>query len=296
METAAACRTKGGVIMAEDVSYTFSRPDCFDLNQIFDCGQCFRFERIGGEDGVSRYEGIACGKFLRLTQTDASVTLHGTDAAGFEEIWRHYFALDERYDLIRLTLRQSRPDDAVLAAAMERGRGIRILRQEPWETICSFILSQNNNIPRIRRLISSLSESFGMPIDCGDGIRYAFPTAEALAEAGESAIFACRTGFRAGYLYDAARRAVSGELPLRFDDDLPTRSLLQTLMSVRGIGPKVASCIALFGFGRTDAFPVDVWMKRALARHYPDGFDPGTLGRHAGIAQQYLFYYERYGG
>jgi len=181
---------------------------------------------------------------------------------------------------------------AVMTHALEVARGIRILRQDPWEALCSFIISQNNNIPRIKKIISALSASFGEKIDDSS---YAFPTAKALADAGEDKIFALKTGFRASYITDAARRVASGELDLHAVCEAESYDkAAEMLMTVRGVGPKVAACALLFGFGFTEAFPIDTWMKKVAERHFPGGLDHKLFGKAAGIAQQYLFYMERY--
>ena len=138
-----------------------------------------------------------------------------------------------------------------------------------------------------------MCERFGGSID---GVNYAFPTAQSLARAGVDAVFACGTGFRAKYIIDAAERVADGDIDLDVIAELPTAEAAEQLMRIKGVGPKVAACALLFGFGKTDAFPIDVWVKRVLAKYYPPDFDPSVFGRYAGLAQQYLFYYERYGG
>ncbi len=271
--------------------YSFPRPKYFDLDMIFDCGQCFRFERTENE---GEYEGVAKGRYIRLLQSEKEITIYGSDEQDFNEIWKHYLALDCDYEQIRSDIADRFGDDPTIRSAMEAGLGIRILCQDPWETVCSFIISQNNNIPRIKKIISALCASYGEKILAADRIYYSFPTAKALYDAGEEAIFALKTGFRAKYIYDAAKRVVRGELDLDGLLSCNTEELLCELMKVKGIGLKVASCAALFGFSRTDAFPVDVWVKRVIEKYYGDGLDISSLGQYAGIAQQYLFYYERY--
>lgn len=273
-------------------SYTFKRPKHFDLNMIFDCGQCFRFDKVEKEDNA--YEGVAFGKYLKIIQYDNEITVFGIDKDDYETTWKHFFAVEEDYENIQNNILSSFGKDKTMLAAINKGDGIRILRQEPWEVICSFIISQNNNIPRIKKIISAISQAYGKKIMVEDKCYYAFPTADALFSAGEERIFALKTGFRAGYIYDAAKKISLGELNLENISDLDTEKLMTELMSIKGIGPKVASCIALFGFGRTDAFPVDVWMKKVIAKYYPNGLSSSMLGEYAGIAQQYLFYYERY--
>ncbi len=269
--------------------YSFPRPEFFDLRAIFDCGQCFRFEEIG----PGLFEGVVGKRALRLRQTADKITLFGADASDFSGEFRRYFALDADYRAIRAELSDRAGGNGFFLEAMDYGAGIRILRQDPWETLCSFILSQNNNIPRIKKLVASLSSAFGEPISAFGKIFYTFPTPQALLFAGKEKIFAQKTGFRAGYLADAAQRVASGELDLPGLECLPTEELISSLMRIRGVGRKVASCTALFGFGKTDAFPVDVNIRHILADAFPGDFSPAVFGRYAGIAQQYLFYYER---
>ncbi|HPT84410.1 MAG TPA: DNA glycosylase [Bacillota bacterium] len=271
----------------------------FDIAQIFDCGQCFRFD----PDPAGGISGVAFGRWVRLEQPRPdTLIIYGAGREEYERVWKRYLSLDEDYGAIKADIAERfAPFDkaGIINAAMERGGGIRILRQDPWETLCSFIVSQNNNIPRIKKIIAALSEEYGEKFEykSGDGESktfYSFPTAEALASAGEEALYALRTGFRAKYIYDAARKVAEGELDLGSIAKLPTSEAAAELMKIKGVGLKVASCVLLFGFGRTEAFPVDVWVRRVLDKYYPDGLDTTALGRYAGIAQQYLFYYERY--
>ena len=179
--------------------------------------------------------------------------------------------------------------------AIEVSRGIRILRQDSWECICSFIISQNNNIPRIKKIIYEMCKKYGECIEFFGEKHYTFPSAERLLLAGEEEIFALKTGFRAKYIYDASKSVAEGKISIEgIRNEADFEKCLQELCTVKGIGLKVASCALLFGFGKTEAFPIDVWMKRALENHFPEGLNVIALGKHAGIAQQYLFYYERY--
>lgn len=270
--------------------------DNFLISQIFDCGQCFRFEETS--DGA--FEGVAHGRYVLFSQPDDhTLEIHNSTPDDYENIWRHYLSLDADYSLIRADIASkfelaSHKKDRVMPDAMEYGSGIRILRQEPWETLCSFIISQNNNIPRIKKIIAAMSERYGEPIDCGGTTYYAFPTPEALVDAGIEGLAALRTGFRAKYIFDAAKKTASGELDLEKVSAMTSEGAMETLCEIKGVGPKVASCAMLFGLGMTSAFPIDVWIKRVIAKYYPDGLDIPALGEYAGIAQQYLFYYERY--
>ena len=261
----------------------------FSVSKTFDCGQAFRFDPVDGD--ANRFSGIAFGEKITVEQvSDGVIRIIGTDENGYERRWKHYLALDEDYEAIDEFIIASTPaghDREEMTKAVRCGSGIRILRQDPFECLISFIVSQNNNIPRIKKIIAAMCEKYGV-----DG---AFPTAEALADAGEDGLFALRTGFRAGYIYDAACKVLSGEINigeiLTCDD---YARCAEMLCRIKGVGPKVSACALLFGFGKTEAFPIDVWMRRSLEAHFPNGFDPACLGRYAGIAQQYLFYYERY--
>ncbi len=272
--------------------------ESFSVFKSFDCGQCFRFDPTeefadGPVNGAYEVEGVAHGRYVRLREEGGVLTIFGSDAADFDSIWRGYLALDEDYDEIDrlVTTALDEADSAVMLRAAEVSHGIRILHQEPWETLCSFIISQNNNIPRIKKIISALCENFGEKVEGG----HAFPTPEALVEAGEERIFALKTGFRAGYIADAARRVASGEIDLAAVAAAETyEEAERELLQIRGVGPKVAACALLFGFGKSEAFPVDTWMKKVAERHFPRGLDHKRFGKHAGIAQQYLFYMERY--
>ena len=270
----------GNHIKIEDESF-------FDIYQTFDCGQTFRFENTS-ENTV---EGVALGRLLRLTKTeDGSIEINCT-LEEFEGIWKHYLALDRDYSKINGYF--SEGSDEVLKKASLYGKGIHILRQDPWEALCSFIISQNNNIPRIKKIINALSEKFGEPFEYEGKTYYSFPTAKALADAGEAEIFALKTGFRAKYICDAAEKVASGEINLENILKLSTADAQTELLRIKGVGPKVAACALLFGFDKTDAFPIDVWVKRVISKYYSEDFDPKSLGQYAGIAQQYLFYYER---
>ncbi len=269
----------------------------FSVEKTFNCGQAFRFNPAAFPFGAADKHPVFAGIALNIPVAFADLgggclAIYNSTAEDFDKIWLHYLALDEDYDAIDRFLidaMESGADRAVMTAAVEAGRGIRILRQDPFECLISFILSQNNNIPRIKKLIAALCGAYGQ--------NGRFPTAEALAAAGEEALFALKTGFRAGYLYDAACKISSGEINLdkilECDD---FEKCTAELCRIKGVGPKVSACVLLFGFGKTEAFPVDVWMKKSLARHFPNGLDVKALGKWAGVAQQYLFYYERYLG
>ncbi|MBE6617584.1 MAG: DNA-3-methyladenine glycosylase 2 family protein [Ruminococcaceae bacterium] len=263
----------------------------FSVYKTFDCGQAFRFDPVDGD--TSKFSGIAHGKRVIFEQTgEGQIKIHGANEEDYCDLWAHYLALDEDYDLADSTILGAMPNDAdrlVMSEAVRCGAGIRILRQDPFEALISFIISQNNNIPRIKKIITALCDKYGV-----DG---AFPTAEALYNAGEEGLFALKTGFRAGYIHDAAKKILSGEVSLSEIDNCDDYDrATEMLCKIKGVGPKVSSCVLLFGFGKTEAFPIDVWIRRSLEKHFPNGFDPSPMGKYAGIAQQYLFYYERWLG
>lgn len=285
----------------KEIPYTRIRySGAYDLAKTLECGQCFRWERVEDTPHECEFVGVAHGKLISVAADGDTLTVYNADKEDFEKIWQHYFALDEDYDAIDGEL-LSHCDNETFKLACERGRGIRILHQDPWETVCSFIISQNNNIPRIKKIIDALSASLGERIDTKGmeshgAVRdfYSFPSAEAIANAGEEYIFSLKTGFRAKYIIDAAEKWSTGELCA--DELLGIEKLdqaIEYLCRVKGIGLKVASCALLFGFERYDPFPIDVWMRRVLDKYFEKDFAPASFGRYAGVAQQYLFDYER---
>ncbi len=250
----------------------------FDPRQILFCGQCFRW--VEDADG---FHGIASGKYLRLTKDGDVVTFHDTneeDAA----FWREYFDLDTDYGEIIKAL----SDDAFLKRACAEKSGIRILRQSPFETLISFIISQNNNIKRITGIISRLCENFGEKTDFG----YLFPTPAELKGITAEQLSPLRAGFRAKYIADAVEKVNSGEIDLDELYALDSDTAREKLKTIKGVGDKVADCVLLFAYHKTDVFPRDVWIKRTTAALYPDGLPECIKGRE-GIAQQYLFDYVR---
>ena len=263
-----------------------------NLDHTFDCGQCFRFDKVDGSLYEVEYRGVAYGRLISFAQSGDSLYVIGADEDEFNKIWRRFLSLDEDYGAIHGEL-LALSENPALRRAIEHGRGIRILRQEPWEAICSFIISQNNNIPRIKGLIRALSEAAGEKI--ADGI-FAFPTPEAVVALGVDGLRALKVGFRAPYIMDAALKAASGSLDFSQISSLATKDAEKALCAVKGIGPKVADCALLFGFSKYDAFPIDVWIKRVIEKYFDPSFDPADLGQYAGIAQQVLFYYERWIG
>ena len=271
--------------------FEIKRPQNFDIEQIFDCGQCFRFSAVNKENtAVTTYEGVAFDRYIKIEQTSDKVTFYNTDEAEFGSVWRPFLDLDTDY----ASIIDGFSDDKTLNEAAHFADGIRIFKQDKWETLCSFIISQNNNIPRIKGIIENMSARFGKEIyRDGDKAYYSFPTAKALYDAGEDEIFALKTGFRAKYIFDAAKRVCENPFFLTEVSGLDTEAASEQLQLIKGVGKKVAACTLLFGFERYDSFPVDVWVKRILETYYPNERSRHFDGRYAGVAQQYLFYYER---
>lgn len=278
-----------GGILLEDVQH-------FDAKNIFECGQCFRWKK---EEDDS-YTGVAYGKVLNVKAEydKGTVTLNNTNRKDFYDLWYNYLDLGRDYGEIKDVLSK----DRVLRAAIEYGRGIRILNQEPWELLISFIISANNNIPRISRSIDILSQMFGTPISYKGTTYYSFPTAEALAGAELSKIEQCKAGFRCKYIQKSAEMIYNKELDLKEISNLDTKTAKKELMKLAGVGPKVADCIMLFSMQKHDAYPVDVWVKRVTEYFYLhqdvsmkqiQEFAKESFDGLAGFAQQYLFYFAR---
>ncbi len=267
----------------------------FDVEQIFECGQCFHFEKLGPMDYVT----VAYGKALRITQQEREVTLHNTNLAEYNDIWRNYLDMDTDYSAIKKWLVDR---DDRLAQVIEKTSGIRILRQEFHEMVMSFIISQNKQIPHIKQIVAAISERYGSEAGEIDGRKYyAFPTEKQLQTITEDDYRELKTGFRAPYLMSATEHIMTGMTRDSFAG-LSYDAAKAELMQVKGIGEKVANCILLFGLGYRNAFPVDVWIKRIMEYVYfgkdtsPEkimAFAKDRYGEYGGYAQQYLFHYAR---
>ncbi len=263
---------------------TLPCPKGFSLSGTLISGQCFRWTL--NEDGS--ISGVAGDRFATLSQHSDTVCVAGDSRCDAEDFWFNYLDFDTDYAAI---LRHSVDAEPRLAVAAQRCGGVYILRQQPWEALCSFIISQNNNIPRIRGIIERICRKYGARIEgSADGI-YAFPAPEVIAQARAEDLKELGCGYRAEYLPAAAAEVLSG----RFDPDalrkMPLCDAQKALQSMRGVGPKVADCILLFGLHRLDAFPRDVWIKRALADEFCG--TPLQSSPYAGVAQQYIFEYIR---
>lgn len=252
------------------------------LDETFNCGQCFRFD----QDDNNVFSGVAFNKTLRLYKEDNVIVLLDVEEEEFIEYWKDYFDLDLNYKDVQEELSAINP---ILKEACRFAPGIRILAQDPWEALCSFIISQNNNIKRIKGIIQKLCETFGHEISKN---KYTFPSASCLSKLNVEDLSILKCGFRDKYILDAAQKVSSNEINLDAVKQMPIDQARIELMKIKGVGPKVAECVLLYGMHRLEAFPIDVWMKRALKNLLPE-VSVSDFGEYAGIAQQYIFHYSR---
>lgn len=260
----------------------------FSLEEIRASGQCFRMEKIE-ED---RFSLVALGRYLEMEQKGSEVTFF-CEEEEFDSLWRNYFDLDADYGGY---LRAIDPGDRYLLEAARLGSGIRILRQELWEMIVSFLISQQNHIARIRRCINNICVRYGEERQTGEGLYYTFPSPQALALAPEQELRDCNLGYRAKYVSRAARAVASGEVSLEEIRAMDYPRAKEALLAFYGVGEKVADCICLFALHQTQAFPIDTHIRQALDAHYKKGFPHQKYEGIEGILQQYIFYYELSGG
>lgn len=253
-----------------------------DLSQTLSCGQCFRWK----EHSDGSFSGVVRGRYARVSSDGDRLILDGADEAD-RAMWFDYFDLGMDYARVRRELSAIHP---TLAEAARYAPGIRILNQEPFEALISFIISQNNNIKRIAGIIDRLCEHFGEPI--GADASYAFPTAQRLAALSPDDLAPIRAGFRQRYIIDAAQKVADGTIDPEQIRALSYDEARAALMRITGVGVKVADCVLLYGLHRLDGFPLDVWMKRAMAALF-EGVESSDFGQYAGIAQQYIFHYAR---
>ena len=269
-----------------DAFYVYA-PD-YDVARTFECGQCFRFEKNEESEFICEYHGVAYNRYMRFAKDECG-NLHiiGAPKEEVERLWLHFLGLDRDYDGIKSQILKDFDNHPFVKEAIDKTGGLRILSQERFETLCSFILSQNNNIPRIKKLVEGLCERYGERLPSG---RYAFPTPSELAKASLTDLEGMKMGYRARYIQNAAISVASGEFDL---DAITPENAEKTLLSMLGVGKKVAACIRLFAIEDYASFPVDVWVKRIIETRFCGKLDPEKTGRYGGIAQQYLFCYER---
>lgn len=259
--------------------------DNFSLTQICESGQCFRMF----QESDNLYSVIAGNRYLEVEQQGNQCTFY-CEESEFEEFWKKYFDLDNDYAGY---IKNIDSEDTYLLNAASFGSGIRILNQDLWEMIVSFLISQQNNITRIRRCINNICERYGEKLTTAQGkIFYTFPKAEALAGLEEDALMECNLGYRSKYVVRTAGSIVSGEVDLAALRDMPYLQAREELLKLYGVGGKVADCICLFALHHLEAFPVDTHINQALTKHYQAGFPNDRYKGYEGIMQQYIFYYE----
>ena len=262
--------------------------DDFDLKKIVDSGQCFRPREI--DSGVFRF---ICGEnILHISARGESLFEADCSAENWKRVWKNYFDLDTNYANIRRdieTFAAGKPYEKILRDALEFGKGIRILKQEPFETLISFIISQRKNIPAIRSSVERICAKFGRRV----GEVNLFPRVEEISSATLDDLTGLGLAYRKDYILDAVKKISGGEIDLTALETLTDEELVETLKTIRGVGDKVANCVALFTYHRVDRAPVDVWIKRALDEDFGGENIFDNFGTNAGILQQYVFYHKR---
>lgn len=281
--------------------YVLENAKSFEPKHIFECGQCFRWEEQ--EDGS--YIGIFRNNVLNVKKEDGNVVFSGICDGDMKEICTEYFDLDRDYESMKAELSKV---DTYLKDSIAYGSGIRILNQDLWETIISFIISANNNIPRIKGIIDRISKEYGNKIEWNGKAYYTFPTVEQLSKASMQDLRVLGTGFRDKYIYETTKKILNKDIHLEeLHDEQDTKKVRNVLLSLSGVGPKVADCILLFStLKRFDVFPIDVWVRRVMNDLYIKKEDEAKVnkkeieelakkkyGNLEGIAQQYLFYWKR---
>lgn len=267
----------------------------FDVGQTLECGQCFHFEKLDENE----YALAAFGRLLHIKQTEDKVIFYNTTFDDFENIWKNYFDLERDYAEIKKILLSK---DEKLKEAIDTMYGVRLLNQEFVETLISFIISQNKQIPHIKQIVANISKQYGEYLGEISGHSfYSFPDIARLQNVTEEDLRECKTGFRAPYIRNAIELVCQQTITVQQLSVLDTKSCCDKLKLIKGVGNKVANCVMLFGLGKRDAFPVDVWIKRIMETLYFNGQDTANeviekfandiYGEFGGYAQQYLFYY-----
>ena len=263
-----------------------SRPDSFNMNQIITSGQCFRWDEIK----TNVWRGVAFDTLLEIELLDDNSYLFKCTKETFYSLWYDYFDFERDYEQIK----RSVSGDSFLEKAVVVGDGIRILRQDPFEMLITFIISQCSNIPKIKTNVNILCQKLGAYVEDKHGKDgyYLFPTPKDLAENPEL-IASCGVGYRDKYIVNAARKVLTGELNLDHLRTVSREEAFDALVSLYGVGRKVANCVLLFGLQHLDGFPIDLWIKKVLDKHYQGLFDTSRYNGYRGVIQQYMFYYGR---
>lgn len=273
----------------------------FDLKNIFECGQCFRWNE--NEDGS--YIGIVKNNVIKITQTNNNIIVKSYGKDDIAELFNFYFDMNTDYEKIKIKLSQI---DSYMLESIKYGEGIRILNQDLWETIMSFIISANNNIPRIKGIIEKLSRTYGNEIIWNNEKYYSFPTINQLSKATVEDFRKLGLGFRDIRMYETTKMILEKQIDLeKLHQEKDTNIVREELLKLSGVGPKVADCILLFStLKRFDVFPIDVWVRRVMNELYIKNTDETKVskkqileiaqekfGNLSGIAQQYLFYWRK---
>lgn len=262
--------------------------DNFSISQICRSGQCFRMVELEG-DKAGTVSLVAFGKYLEVCQKENEICFDCTQQE-YDDIWKSYFDMETDYAAIVKSIDTA---DTYLTSAAAFGIGIRILRQDLWEMIISFIISQQNNIKRIRKCIALLCEKYGEKRIASNGVKYYdFPTPQALSQTTIEELYACNLGYRSRYIYETANAVLHREIDLEQLFRLSYSEANKELLKLCGVGKKVADCICLFALHKTEAFPKDTHINKVLAKYYPNGFPFEKYIDYSGILQQYIFFYD----
>ena len=285
----------------QEQKYELKNIPSFNLKHIFECGQCFRWNK----ESNGSYTGIVGKNVINVKQVDNQVIFSSFGADDLQKLVVNYFDLNRNYEEIKDKLSKI---DEHLAKSIEYGNGIRILNQDLWETIISFIISANNNIPRIKGIIDKISQKYGKKIEWNGKIYYTFPTVEQLSKASVEDLRGLGLGFRDVRVYATTHKILEGQVDLtKLHSEKNTQKIRNILLTLDGVGPKVADCILLFStLKRFDVFPIDVWVRRVMNELYIKNTDETKVskkeieklakekyGNLEGIAQQYLFFWKR---
>lgn len=267
-------------IIKTDFGLRITDFDDINLALTLDCGQCFRWRQLT----ENAFSGVVQKKEARIIKDNGELLFLGSAKDEFLSLWYDYFDIKRDYGVILQNLKE----DPLLSQAIDNYGTIRILRQEPWETLCSFIFSSCNNIARIKGIIERFCTAFGE----GVGNSYSFPSPEVVAKLTVNDLECIRAGYRIPYIIDAAQKVVDGEVDFECIKELPIEKARESLMKICGVGKKVADCVLLFGFNKLDVFPVDRHIERICKTMYPTGL-PECIKGYEGIAQQYMFHWQR---
>ena len=284
----------------KEQKYIIKNTESFEPTHIFECGQCFRWNKE--EDGS--YTGVVGHNVLNVKKNENEVTITGLCSEKIEELCKKYFDLETDYETIKEKL--SKIDDN-LKISIEYGNGIRILKQDTWEALISFIISANNNIPRIKGIIERISKKYGKTIKWQGKEYYTFPTPEELSKASVVDLRKLGLGFRDKRVFETTRLVNTKQIDIyELEKIIHTKKLREELLKYPGVGPKVADCIMLFSMRRFEVFPIDVWVRRVMTELYFENetkivpnnkqilnYAEETFGNLSGLAQQYLFYWRR---